>query len=50
MLVSIGSLLLTEGVLKKIIVLGLDRLASKTKSDLDDRLLKIIREAWNIKE
>lgn len=38
--------LMTEKFLKKSIILGLEKVANKTKSDLDDQLLKYAKEAW----
>lgn len=38
--------LMTEKFLKKAIIAGLEKLAVKTKSDLDDQLLKYAKEAW----
>lgn len=39
--------LMTEKFLKKSIILGLEKVATKTKSDLDDRLLQYAKEAWD---
>lgn len=38
--------LMTEKFLKRSIILGLEKVATKTKSDLDDQLLKYAKEAW----
>lgn len=47
-LVSMGAALLTEGFLKQAIVIGLSKLAVKTSTDVDDRLLKAVRSAWGM--
>ena len=48
MTISLISTLLTQGVLKQIIVLGLEKVALKTKSDVDDKLLAIVKKEWGV--
>ena len=38
--------LLTETVLKKVIILLLEKVSAKTENDLDNQLLAIAKEAW----
>lgn len=40
--------LLTEDVLKKVIILGLEKLSAATKNDTDDKLLAIAKQAWGV--
>jgi hypothetical protein len=41
--------LMTEKVLKKMIILGLEKLAARTQTDVDDQLVKAAKEAWEDK-
>lgn len=45
-LLALLTSLVSETFLKKAIILGLEKLVSKTESDLDDQLLKAAKEAW----
>lgn len=45
-LMSMLTSLLTEKFLKKAIVAGLEKIANKTASDLDNQLLAAAKEAW----
>lgn len=45
-LLSMLTALFTEKFLKVAIVEGLEKLAAKTQSDLDDKLLQAAKEAW----
>jgi hypothetical protein len=40
--------LLTEKVLKHAIVTGLDKLVTRTQSEVDDKLLAVCKEAWGM--
>lgn len=46
-LTKLGWMLLTEKVIKKVIIVGLEQLVKKTKTDADDQLLQTIKEAWD---
>jgi len=39
------SALLTETIVKKLIILLLDKLAKKTDNDVDDEIVKIVKDA-----
>lgn len=45
-ILSMITALFTERFLKVAIVEGLEKLAKKTESDLDDKLLQAAKEAW----
>ena len=45
---KLGMKVLSEIIIKKIIMLGLETLVKKTKSDVDDKLLIIVKEAWSL--
>jgi hypothetical protein len=45
-LLSLVTSLLTETVLKKVIILLLEKVSAKTENDLDNQLLAIAKEAW----
>ena len=45
-LISLGMQLLKEAVLKKVIVIGLEKIAKETETDADDKLVKVVKEAW----
>ena len=45
-LLSMLTSLLTEKFLKRSIILALEKISAKTKSDVDDQLLKYAKEAW----
>lgn len=45
-LLSMMTSLVTESFMKKAIILGLEKLARRSSSDLDDRLLAAAKEAW----
>lgn len=47
-LVSMGSSLLTEGFLKHAIVIALEKVSGKTKTDIDDKLLAAAKQAWGV--
>lgn len=49
---GIGMLLslLTEGFLKGVIIVALEKLVKKTDTDIDDNLLDSVKEAWGIHE
>lgn len=49
-LLSMFTALFTEKFLKIAIVSGLEKLAKKTQSDLDDKLLAAAKEAWGMDE
>lgn len=38
--------LLTEKVIKGSVVIALEKVAHKTKSDVDDKLLELVKDAW----
>jgi hypothetical protein len=48
-LVSLLSALLTEAFLKRIIVMVLERVVSRTESDIDNKILEAAKEAWGLK-
>lgn len=48
-LLTMLTALMTEKFLKTAIIAGLEKLATRTKSDLDDRLLAAAKEAWEEK-
>lgn len=41
--------LLTEPVLKKVVILLLEKVATRTATDIDNQLLTICKEAWEAK-
>lgn len=45
-LLSLASSLLTEKVLKKAVIVLLEKVVAKTENTTDDELLKIAKEAW----
>jgi hypothetical protein len=49
-LLSMFTALFTEKFLKIAIVSGLEKIASKTQSELDDKLLAAAKEAWGMDE
>jgi len=49
-LLSMITALFTEKFLKTAIVNGLEKLAAKTQSDLDDKLLTAAKEAWGMSD
>ena len=42
--------LLTESFLRKAVVLGLERLANLTETDVDNQLVRAAKEAWGMTE
>jgi hypothetical protein len=49
-LMQLGTSLLTEKVLKKAIIYGLESVAKRTETDIDDKLLQIAKEQWEEKK
>jgi hypothetical protein len=49
-LLQLASSLLTEKVLKKAIIYGLESVAKRTETDIDDKLLQIAKEQWEEKK
>jgi len=49
-LLSLGSSLITERVLKKAVIYALECIVKKTETDVDDNLLKIAKEQWEEKK
>ena len=49
-LLSILMSLLTESFIKKLIVHGLEKLASLTETDADNKIVRDIREEWGLKD
>jgi hypothetical protein len=49
-LLSLVTSLLTETFIKKAVVLTLEKLAARTQTDADDKLLKAAKEAWGLGE
>lgn len=49
-LVSLGASLVTEKVMKKVVIFALESIAKKTETDVDDKLLKIAKEQWEEKK
>jgi hypothetical protein len=47
-LISMGSALLTEGFLKHAVVIALEKVSTRTKTDVDDKLLEAAKQAWGI--
>lgn len=45
---SIGMSLLTEAFIKRALVVALEKLAKKTKTDTDDKLVQAAKETWGI--
>ena len=45
---SMVTSLLTEAFLKRALVAALEKLVSKTSSDLDDQVLRAAKEAWGL--
>ena len=45
--ISLGLKLLTESFIKDVVVLALEQIVKKTKTDLDDQLLQFIKKAWD---
>lgn len=43
---SLATSLLTEAFVKKAILIGLEKVAKKTESDIDDRLLQVVKDSW----
>lgn len=48
-LASLGASLLTEAVVKRLIILTLEKVAAKTETDVDNQVLAICKEAWEPK-
>lgn len=48
-LLSLLTSLLTEAVIKKAILLLLEKVSAKTENDIDNQLLAIAKEAWGEK-
>ena len=49
-LLSMVTSLFTEAFLKKALVYGLEKLAKKSQTDLDDKLLQAAKEAWGMED
>ena len=47
-LIHMLSQLLTENFLKRAIVIGLEKLVSRTESAEDDKLVQAVKEAWGL--
>lgn len=47
-MLSMVTALFTETFLKKAIVYGLEKIAKKSQTDLDDKLLQAAKEAWGM--
>jgi len=47
-LMSLGMKLLAEPILKRVIVLGLEAVVARTENTEDDKLVAIVKEAWEI--
>ncbi len=47
LLVELGMALVTKKLLKKVIILILEKLVKRTESDLDDKVLEAAKEAWS---
>lgn len=45
-LLSLVTSLITEAVMKKVIILLLEKVSAKTENELDNQLLAIAKEAW----
>lgn len=45
-LLSLVTSLITEAVMKKVIILLLEKVSAKTANELDNQLLAIAKEAW----
>ena len=45
-LISMLTSLLTESVLKKLIILGLKKVVDKTQNETDNQILSVCLEAW----
>jgi hypothetical protein len=48
--ISLLTSLLTEAVLKKLILLALKRIVDKTQNEIDNQVLAICMEAWGEKK
>jgi hypothetical protein len=47
-LMSLGMKLLTETVLKKVIVIGMEAVVKRTENPEDDKLVQTIKQAWGV--
>lgn len=47
-LIGMATSLLTESFLKPLVIHGLEALARKTQSDLDDQVVKDVKKTWGI--
>lgn len=45
-LVNLGASLLTEKLLKKLVIFALENVVKRTKTDIDDKLLQMAKEEW----
>lgn len=48
-LAKLGMSLLTEAVLKKVLVIGMEAVAKRTENTEDDKLVATVKEAWGVK-
>jgi len=42
--------LLTEAFIRKVVILGMERVVLLTETDVDNQLLRAAKEAWQIEE
>lgn len=47
-LISLGMQLLTEQVLKHVLVSGMEAVVKRTANQEDDKLVKIVKDAWKV--
>ena len=45
-LMSLGMKLLTEAVLKRVILVGMEAVVKRTENKEDDKLYEVVKEAW----
>lgn len=42
--------LVSEKVLKEVVIVAMEKVVKLTKTDVDDNLLKVVKDAWEVKE
>lgn len=47
-LTAIGMSLLTEAFIKRALIVALEKLAKKTQTDTDDKLVQAAKETWGM--
>lgn len=47
-LAKLGMSLLTEAVIKRVVVIGAEAVVKRTENPEDDRLVAVIKDAWGL--